>query len=73
MLVAPVGVSADVILARLAEVKVDHLGEDGGFGTADADSGAGCGSTGIEAPGHEYSGDRARAGVVACDGTAVPA
>jgi len=64
-------VSADVILSRLAEVKVDHLSEDGGFGTADADSGASRGSTGIKASGQEHSSDRARAWIVARDGATV--
>jgi hypothetical protein len=38
------------------EDKVDHLSEDGGFGTAaDADSGASRGNKGFEASGHGHS------------------
>jgi hypothetical protein len=33
-----IGVAADCNLTHLDGVKVDHLGKDGGFGTADADS-----------------------------------
>lgn len=36
---------------RVVDIKMEHLGEYGGFGTADADSGASCGDQGIEAPG----------------------
>jgi hypothetical protein len=54
-------VSAEVILAQLAEVKVDHLVEDGGFGTAHADSGADRGDTSVEASRQRDSRDRSRA------------
>src|SRR5579872_1750319 len=52
-------------------VKVGHLGEDGGFGTAHADSGASRGSEGIEATRVEHPSDRARDGSVARDRAAV--
>ena len=60
-----VAVSAEVILAQLAEVKVDHLVEDGGFGTAHADSGADRGDTSVEASRQGDSRDRSRAWSVA--------
>jgi hypothetical protein len=54
-----VRVSADLILTHVAEVKVDHLGEDGGFfRTAHADSGASRGDSGIEASGDGHPSDR---------------
>jgi len=64
-------VAADCNVTHRAKVKVDHLGEDGGFGTAHADSGASRGSEGIEASGEEHPGDRARDGAVPRDGAAV--
>jgi hypothetical protein len=67
-------VSADVILNRPVEVKVDHLSEDGGFEAAiDADSGASRGDTGIEASGDGYSRDSARARTISGNGAAVSA
>jgi len=67
-------VSADVILVRPVEVKVDHLSEDGGFEAAiDADSGASRGDTGIEASGNGYSRDCARARTISGDGAAISA
>lgn len=42
-------VSAEVILTHLAEVKVTHLGEYGGFlSRQNADPGASCGDSGSE-------------------------
>src|SRR5579883_1683595 len=64
-------VAADCNVTHPVEVKVDHLGEDGGFGTADADSGASSGDTGVEASGLEHSRDCSRDRAVASDGTAV--
>src|SRR5580698_2402704 len=64
-------VSADCNVTHRVRVKVDHLGEEGGFGTAHADSGASSGSEGIEASGQEHQGDCARDGAIACDGAAV--
>jgi hypothetical protein len=49
--------AADWNLTHFDEVKVDHLGEDGGLGTADVDSGASSGDTGLEASGLEHSSD----------------
>jgi hypothetical protein len=46
-------VAADCNLTHLDDVKVDHLGKYGGFGTADADSGASSRDTGVEASGLE--------------------
>src|SRR6266478_5803767 len=67
-------VNAGVILSLPVEVKVDHLSEDGGFGTAaDVDSGASRGDTGFEAARHGDSGDCTRARVVAGDGAAISA
>lgn len=60
-------VTADRNVTHPAGVKVDHLGEDGGFGTAHADSGASSGDTGIEAPGVESARDSARDGPLARD------
>jgi hypothetical protein len=64
-------VAADCNLIHLDGVKVDHLGEDGGFGTADAEPGASSGDTGVKASGLEYSSDSARDRPVASDGAAV--
>lgn len=47
------GVSADVKLTRVAEVKLTHLGEDGGFGTAYVDPGAVRGDSGVVLAGEE--------------------
>ena len=69
--IAVLGVAADCNLIHLDEVKVDHLGEDGGFGTADVDSGASSGDTGVEASGLEHSSDCARDRSVAGDSEAV--
>jgi len=63
-------VTADCNVTHPVGVKVDHLGKDGGFGTAHADSGASSGDTSIEAPGIEYSRDSARDRPVAGDGAA---
>ena len=44
-------VNADVKLTRVAEVKLTHLGEDGGFGTAYVDPGAVRGDSGVVSAG----------------------
>ena len=67
----PVGVAAEVILDHVAEVKVDHLGEDGGLWTADADSGAICGDTGVEPSRQVNQGNRARLRYFADDSAAL--
>jgi hypothetical protein len=48
-------VTADVILDHLAEVKVDHLSEDGGFWAANAKSGASSANQDIGPTRLEYS------------------
>src|ERR1700757_3050317 len=65
-------VSADSILTHVAEVKVDHLSEDGGFfRTAHADSGASRGDSGIEASGDGHPSDCEGTRAVAWDSPAV--
>jgi hypothetical protein len=64
-------VNADVKLTPVAEVEVTHLGEDGGFEAADADSGASSGDTGVSKAGAWGSSDRAGVGGVAQHGAAV--
>src|ERR1700743_334692 len=64
-------VTADCNVIHPVRVKVDHLSENGGFGTAHADSGASSGSEGVEASGQEHPGDCTRDGAVAGDGAAV--
>jgi hypothetical protein len=64
-------VTAGVKLDPLAEVKVDPLVNDGGFRTADADTGASSGDSGIEASRQGCSKDCTRVGRVAHDGAAV--
>jgi hypothetical protein len=69
----PSVVSAGVRLTHLAEVKVDHLSEDGSFlRAADADTGAVCGDQGVQAAGIGDPGDCARVGDLEEDGTSVP-
>jgi hypothetical protein len=59
-------VSAGVILTHFVEVKLTHLGEDGGLLAAeDAYPGAGSGNQSDGAAWHENSRDRARAWVLA--------
>lgn len=69
-IITDLNVTADCNVTHRAGVKVDHLGEDGGFGTAHADSGASSGDTGIEAPGPEHPRDCAGDWPVARDGAA---
>lgn len=64
-------VNAGAILDHVAEVKVDHLNEDGGFWTADADSGARCGDSGVKPSRHVNQGDRSGAGYFPCHGSAL--
>ena len=59
-------VSADVKLTHCAEVKVTHLGEDGGlFGAADVDPGASSGNTSNGPKGRECQSNSAPAGMLA--------
>jgi hypothetical protein len=50
-------VSADVRLTHIVEVKLTHLVEDGGFGTAYVDPGAVRGDSGVVSTGQEHQRD----------------
>src|SRR5215831_18273083 len=64
-------VTADVKLTRSAELIVTHLGEDGGFCAADADSGASSGDSGVGPTRDDGARDRAANGVVSEHGATV--
>jgi hypothetical protein len=69
--VSYLGVTADVKLTHIAEVILTHLGEDGGFCAADADSGASSGDSGVGPTRDGVARDRAANGAVAQHGAAV--
>jgi hypothetical protein len=58
-------VSADVKLTHCAEVKVTHLGDDGGFLAVDVDPGASSGDTCDGPQGRRDQGDSPAAGLFA--------
>ncbi len=66
-------VNADVKLTRVAEVKLTHLGEDGGFGTAYVDPGAVRGDSGVVSARQEHQRDCQGAWGVAEHGARAPA
>ncbi len=66
-------VNADVKLTRVAEVKLTHLGEDGGFGTAYVDPGAARGDSGVVSARQEHQRDCQGAWGVAEHGARAPA
>ena len=66
-------VNADVKLTRVAEVKLTHLGEDGGFGTAYVDPGAVRGDSGVVSARQEHQRDCQGAWGVAQHGARAPA
>ena len=68
-----IAVDADVKLTRVAEVKLTHLGENGGFGTAYVDPGAVRGDSGVVSAGQEHQGYRQGAWGVAEHGPGPPA
>ena len=71
--VLSVVVNADVKLTRVAEVKLTHLGEDGGFGTAYVDPGAVRGDSGVVSARQEHQRDCQGAWGVAEHGARAPA
>ena len=66
-------VSAEVILTHIAEVKLTHLGKDGGKEAADVDPGAGSGDSSVGKTRRRSTGDRSADGVFAQYGSPVPA
>jgi hypothetical protein len=69
----PDAVSAGVKLTHIAEVKLTHLGKDGGKEAADVDPGAGSGGSSVGKTRGGSAGDRAADGLLAQHGSAVPA